>query len=149
MRRLHEITCGCLTLLPNQYDPIAKLLHWLMAASILAMIGIGLYMVTIPPSMRAFRFYDFHKAVGVTLLVLALLRLGWKLYRPGPAMLTEGVKMWELWLGHAVHVALYLLILTIPIIGWIGASASGLPMSFFGLFPIRLPPSQSEGGNGV
>lgn len=120
----------------QQYDPIAKLLHWLMAASILSMIGIGLYMVTIPPSMRAFRFYDFHKAMGVSLLVLAILRLVWKLYRPGPPMLTAGAKRWELWLGHVVHVALYVLMLTIPIVGWIGASASGLPMSFFGLFAI-------------
>lgn len=121
---------------PSQYDPIAKLLHWLMAAAILAMIGMGLYMVTIPPSMRAFRFYDFHKAIGVSLLVLALLRLGWKLYRPGSPILTEGAKPWELRLGHIVHIALYTLMLTIPLIGWIGASASGLPMSFFGLFTI-------------
>ena len=120
----------------NQYDPIAKLLHWLMAASILAMIGIGLYMVTIPPSMRAFRFYDFHKAVGMSLLVLAVLRLGWRFYRPGPPLLTAGAKDWELRLSRIVHIALYALMLTIPVIGWIGASASGLPMSFFGLFPI-------------
>lgn len=121
---------------PEQYDPVAKTLHWLMALAILFLIAYGLYMVAQPPSMRLFRIYDFHKAVGMSLLVLALARLAWRFVRPAPPTLTEGVKPWELWLAHVVHILLYALMLIIPLVGWIGASASGLPMSFFGLFPI-------------
>lgn len=120
----------------DSYDPVAKILHWLMAFCIFALMGLGLYMVAQPPSLRAFRMFDFHKAFGISLMVLALLRLGWRLYRGAPAPLTEGVKPWELRLAHWVHVALYTLMIAIPIVGWIGASASGLPMSFFGLAPI-------------
>jgi len=121
---------------PDRYDAVAMILHWLMAAAILSLIALGLYMVTQPPSMRAFRMYDLHKAVGISLMVLALLRLGWRLYRGAPRPLEAGVKRWELWLAHVVHVALYTLMIVIPLVGWIGASASGLPMSFFGLAPI-------------
>lgn len=126
------------------YDPVAKTLHWLMALAILFLIGFGLYMVTQPPSLRTYRMFDFHKAVGISLMVLAILRLGWRLYRPAPPVLTEGVKPWELWMAHVVHIALYALMIVIPIVGWIGASASGLPMSFFGLSPIPalIGPSQ-------
>lgn len=123
-------------MLESHYDPVAKTLHWLMAAAILFMIGFGLYMTTQPPSMRTFRLFDVHKAVGISLMVLAVLRLAWRFYRPPPPVLTDGAKRWELILAHAVHVVLYTMMILIPIVGWIGASASGLPMTFFGLVPI-------------
>lgn len=122
--------------LPAAYDPVAKTLHWLMALAILMLIGFGLYMTAQPPSLRTYRLFDMHKAVGLSLMVLAVLRLGWRLYRPAPPMLTEGARPWELWLAHIVHVALYALMIAIPVVGWVGASASGLPMTFFGLLPI-------------
>ena len=128
----------------DRYDPVAKTLHWLMALAILFLIGFGLYMTTQPASLRTFRLFDFHKAVGITLMVLAVLRLAWRFYRPPPPVLTEGVKPWELWLAHVVHVTLYTLMIVIPIVGWIGASASGLPMSFFGLAPIPALIGSSE-----
>lgn len=107
-----------------------------MAAAIMFMIGFGFYMVSQPPSMRAFKMYDVHKAVGMSLMVLAIARLAWRFYRPPPPTLDEGSKRWELSLAHAVHIALYSLMIVIPIVGWVGASASGLPMSFFGLIQI-------------
>ena len=128
----------------EHYDPVAKTLHWLMALAILFLIGFGLYMTTQPASLRTFRLFDFHKAVGISLMVLAVLRLAWRFYRPPPPVLTEGAKPGELWLAHAVHVALYALMIVIPIVGWIGASASGLPMTYFGLGPIPALIESSE-----
>jgi len=121
---------------PEAYDPVAKTLHWLMAAAIVVMIGLGLFMVAQPPSLSTFRLFDLHKSTGLTLMVLAILRLGWRWHRGAPEPLTQGTKRWELWLAHVVHVLLYVLMIGIPIIGWIGASASGLPMTFFGIAPI-------------
>ncbi|RDE08580.1 cytochrome b [Pelagibacterium lacus] len=121
---------------PETYDPVAKALHWLMALAILSLIGFGLYMTSQPPSLRTYRLFDFHKAAGLSLMVLAILRLGWRIYRPAPPVLTQGTRPWEIWMAHGTHIALYTLMIAIPIVGWIGASASGLPMSFFGVSPI-------------
>jgi len=134
---------------PEAYDPVAKTLHWLMAAAILGMVGLGLYMVAQPPSMAAFRMFDFHKSLGLTLMVLAILRLGWRWYKGAPEALTEGTKQWELHLAHIVHILLYVLMIGIPVIGWIGASASGLPMTYFGLGAIPAVTAASEQVQGV
>ena len=129
---------------PEAYDPVAKILHWLMALAILIMIGLGLYMVSLGPSMRTFRLYDLHKSVGISLLMLAVLRLAWRRYRGAPEPLKEGAKSWELALAQLVHVLLYTLMIVIPIVGWVGASASGLPMTYFGLAPIPAVVEENE-----
>jgi len=129
---------------PETYDPVAKTLHWLMAAGILFMIGYGLYIVRQPPSMRTFRLFEVHKSVGMTLGLLAFLRLGWRMRRGAPGPIAGNSARWELALAHVVHVALYAAMIAVPIVGWIGASASGLPMNYFGLFPIPAAVAPSE-----
>lgn len=129
---------------PEVYDPVAKTLHWGMALAMGAMVCLGLYMQAQPVSMATFHLFDFHKALGLTLLVLAVLRLAWRRFHGAPPMLTEGTKPWELALAKLVHVLLYGLMIAIPIIGWLGASASGLPMTYFGLAPIPAIVGASE-----
>lgn len=129
---------------PEAYDPVAKLLHWGMALALAGMIGLGLYMQGQPVSMRTFQLFNTHKALGITLLVLAVLRLVWRAWRGAPPMLTHQSKAWELLLARAVHVLLYVLMIGIPILGWLGASASGLPMTYFGWtdIPALVGPSE-------
>src|SRR5690606_22897248 len=105
---------------------------------------LGMYMRDQPISLRTFQLFDLHTSFGLLMLTSALLRLGWKFVRPGPQMLVAGSKPWAIWLARVVHVALYVLMIGIPICGWLGASASGLPMSFFGLGPIPALIGDSE-----
>jgi len=118
------------------YDAVAKALHWSMAIAIIGMIVLGIYVSRLPPSMRTFRLFDTHKSMGIALMMLALLRLLWRFFRGAPETLRDGAKRWELFVAHLVHVLLYLLMIGIPLIGWVGASASGLPMTFFGIVDI-------------
>lgn len=126
------------------YDPVAKLLHWGMAIAIFGLIVLGFYMRGQPVSLRTFQLFDLHKSLGLLMLGCAVLRLVWKHIRPGPPVLTRGSKPWELLLARVVHVALYALMIGVPVLGWLGASASGLPMTFFGLRPIPALIGSSE-----
>jgi len=130
----------------ESYDPVAKALHWSMALAILGMIVLGIYVSRLSPSMRTFRLFDLHKSIGLTLMLLACLRLLWRVVRGAPETLRDGTKAWELVVAHLVHVLLYALMIGIPLFGWFGASASGLPMTFYGIadIPRVVPPNKER-----
>lgn len=115
---------------PARFGIVAKLFHWIMAAMILGMIGLGLYMHELPFSPEKFELYGLHKSIGMTILVLALLRLGWRAIdiRPdhSPRIPPEHVK-----LAAAAHWALYGLMLALPLSGWLMTSATGTGIAIF------------------
>lgn len=108
-------------------------LHWLLAVGILAMVGIGLYMVEMPNSMAKLRMYALHKSIGLTILALVVLRLAWRLYAGAPAP-EPGTPRWQQHAATATHWMLYGLMLLMPISGWVFNSASNFPLQWFGLF---------------
>lgn len=120
-----------------RYGSVAMTLHWLIAAAILLNLCLGFYMAEILTNQDPSRFaiIQLHKSVGLTVLILSLLRLGWRLVNPVPplpASMSPGLKT----LAHISHFLLYFLIIAIPLAGWamVSASALGLPTSYFGLF---------------
>lgn len=119
----------------NRYDRVAMSLHWLMAAAIIALLGLGFFMTGLKPgSPLQFKLYQLHKSVGVLVFLLALLRLGWRLgHRPPP--LPESMGAPERLLAHAGHTALYGLMLGLPLAGWAVVSTSpyNIPTMVFGL----------------
>ncbi len=121
-----------------RYGAVAMTLHWLIAAMILGLIVLGWVMVQIPDAEIAvrYRLYQLHKSLGFTVLLLAALRLGWRLINPVPP-LPGGLKPYERRLARATHGALYALMLAVPVAGWIMVSASPFPTGLvFGLFAI-------------
>ncbi len=76
------------------YTPIAKLLHWLTALLVLGMLGVGLWMVGLPLGLTKLYAYAWHKWIGLTVLVLTVLRLLWRIHSP-PPLLPETVTAWE------------------------------------------------------
>lgn len=119
-----------------RYGSVAMTFHWVIAAAVLANIALGLYMADLPRSDPSkFMLVQTHKSIGLTILVLSLLRLGWRLINPVPP-LPRGMPPVLRFGAHASHVLLYFLIVFIPLSGWLLASASPLGNGtlYFGLF---------------
>ena len=120
----------------DQWGSISKLLHWLVVLLILAMAWIGLTMGDLPNGPDKIATYALHKSIGITILVLVLLRLGWRLYAGAPAPV-PGTPSWQDRIASLTHWALYALLLAMPISGWVLNSSSGFPLQWFGL--VNLP----------
>lgn len=132
----------------SRYSRVAMILHWLIAACVVAMVPMGLWMsdaVRDPQTQQtAYRLFQLHKAIGFTILGLTVLRLVWRLTHPVPP-LPAGMKRWEAFSARAVHAAFYTLLIAMPLTGWIYVSTGWaasmdeplqVATSFFGLFTI-------------
>ena len=125
----------------ERFNPLQRLLHWLMAVCILTMLFIGVGMVsTIVP--KYLTLVSIHKPLGVAILVLALIRLAVRLgygAPPLPADLPEPMKL----AAQLSHYALYALMIGMPLLGWGMLSAAAYPVVLFGgiRLPAILPPS--------
>lgn len=113
-----------------------KLLHWLLAIGIVAMAALGLWMkygdITI---VQKIRLYALHKSIGLTFLALVALRLLIRLLdRRRP--LEPPTPRWQRIGAGLSHVALYVLMIGMPITGWLYNSASGFPLQWFGWFQV-------------
>jgi|SRR5579871_5661000 len=119
-----------------RYGSVAMTLHWLIAAFVLVNLCLGLYMAGLPHiDPNRFLIFQTHKSIGLTVLVLSIVRLGWRLINPIPP-LPLGMNP-ALRLGaRAAHYLLYFLIVAIPLAGWamVSSSSLGLPTPYFGLF---------------
>lgn len=113
----------------------ARLLHWSMAVLILAMLLIGVAMVTSLADYHV--LVSLHRPLGILILVLALLRLANR-WRHAPPPLPADLPLWQRRAAHASHVALYALMLAMPLVGWAMLSAARYPVALAG--PLVLPP---------
>ena len=110
------------------YGPAARALHWLSALAILAMIALGLVMVRLPATSeaevaRVFATYSVHKTLGLGVLALAALRIGWTLSHPGPGPLHPERRA-EACLARLVHRTLIGAMLVLPVSGLLHHSAA-------------------------
>jgi len=117
------------------YGIIAQALHWLVAALVLAQLGIGLYAANLPVSLARLQWLSHHKSLGLFILALVLLRLGWRALKP-PPKLPGSMPHWERRAALATHRLFYLLLILAPLAGWLYASAAGLSANWFGLFQV-------------
>ncbi|MDP2366975.1 cytochrome b [Rhodoferax sp.] len=123
----------------HRYTITAIALHWLTALAIVGMLGLGWYMSDLPLSPERLKLYNWHKWAGVSLLGVSLVRLSWRwTHRPPvlPRQVVEQSPAWQLRLAAATHMALYGLLLAVPLIGWAYSSAAGFPVVVFGMLPL-------------
>ncbi|ALG67643.1 cytochrome b [Beggiatoa leptomitoformis] len=118
-----------------RYTTTAIILHWLMALLLFGLLGIGFYMADLPLSPQKLQLYSWHKWIGVTVFLLVLLRLSWRLAHPAPALLS-GMQSWEIYAAHGTHILLYGLMFAIPLSGWLMSSAAGFQVVYFGVLPL-------------
>lgn len=121
---------------PGGYTGVAIGLHWLVVALVIAAWALGLYMVGLPFSPQKLKLYSWHKWIGVTIFLLAVARIAWRIGHPVPA-LPRSVPSWQKSAAAVSHALLYLLILSIPVSGWLFSSASGVPVVYLGV--VTLP----------
>lgn len=119
----------------SRYGIITISLHWIMALIIIGMVCVGLYMADLPIGPLKLKLYGFHKEFGLLVLMLAMIRIVWKIGNISP-LLPASIPPWQQWAAHAVHWAFYGFMFAMPLSGWAMTSAAGLPPSFFGLFTL-------------
>lgn len=117
----------------ERWGTVSQALHWLVAGLILLQGTLGIVMVAIPNSPDKIGLYALHKSIGLTVLALAALRLGWRLYAGAPSP-PVGVPRWQHAAAWGSHQLLYGLLFALPLSGWLFNSAAGFPMQWFGLF---------------
>lgn len=120
----------------DRWGGISQLLHWTIAILIVLIGIVGLVMGELPRSPKYFWVYTAHKSLGLTVLALVLVRIGWRLYAGAPRPV-PGTPRLQALLASATHGAIYLLILALPLSGWIYDSANALrPFRWFGLVEV-------------
>lgn len=128
----------------NKYSKVAILLHWGIALLVFANFYLAIAAEDLPREAQG-AFMVPHKAIGVTILLLSLLRLFWRIgHKPPP--LPESISGWQASLSKFVHFLFYFLIIAVPFSGWLMASAhpQAPPVDFFGLFDATLPIGKSK-----
>jgi cytochrome b561 len=129
------------TLAPVAYPPTSKLLHWMVAISVLVQAPLGLLIAHIELGAWRDASYNFHKSLGVLILGLMLWRLVNRLFVGAPRA-EPTIASWQRVVSSAVHGALYLLLIVQPLVGYLANSAFGASTPFFGLF--EMPPAVAE-----
>jgi cytochrome b561 len=121
----------------NRYASTAIVLHWSIAALVIALIVLGWWMQEIPkqpPGPRA-DAYNLHKSFGLVALALVAALLAWRSTHSPPPL--PPMPRWQARLARGMHLLLYLALLVVAVSGYLGSAYSGYPVKLFGL---TLPP---------
>lgn len=117
-----------------RYTGTAIALHWLIAIGILGAFALGVYMADLRLSPTKLKLFSWHKWAGVTIFLLAVLRLGWRAGHRPPEL--PPMPLWQLRVASLTHGALYVLMFAIPLAGWLMSSAKGFTTVYFGVLPL-------------
>jgi cytochrome b561 len=119
----------------ERYTRTAIALHWLIALLIFVAFPLGLYMSDLKLSPTKLQLFSYHKWIGVTVFVLALARIIWRVTHRPPALPDSIPKLQQI-ASHIVHGFLYALLFAVPISGWLMSSAKGFKTVWFGIIPL-------------
>jgi len=119
-----------------RYSTPAIFLHWIIAAAIVLQIVLANWRMDGPPTPASFAVIQLHKSIGITILLLSLARLAWRLANPPPPH-PATLAGWERVLATAVHWGFYVIMIGMPLTGWLMVSASriAVPTLLYGVVP--------------
>ena len=108
----------------TRYSTVAIILHWLIALLIVANIGLAWVFQNMPKGLAEYQLIQLHKSFGITVLLLSVLRLAWRLFNPPPP--EPSMPKWQLVASQVVHWGFYIIMIGMPLSGWVLVSASPL-----------------------
>ena len=119
-------------------------IHWLMALLMIGMMVGGFVMADMPKDdPLKYPMYDFHKATGMVLLFLIVVRIVIRLTVKAPAY-PKSMPRWQCLVAHALHGILYLLMIALPVSGYLMSTYAGYPVSFYGLFDFPMLVNEND-----
>lgn len=130
----------------TSYSPISKALHWIIAFAVLVMLTVGFSLDNIPEQFSS-TAYMLHRSTGLTILMLMIFRFIW-VHASGKPALPSTVRTWERILSRFVEYGFYVLLIIMPLSGWIMSVAEERVPSYFGFFKVPFPgvgPNKSLG----
>ncbi len=116
----------------ERYTALAMLMHWAIAGLLFFQLGLGWYMDELPEGPDRSAWFALHKSIGLTVFLLAVLRLVWRATH-SPPPLPATLPRWQRAMARGNHGLLYVLIFLQPVTGYLSSSFSGYTTSFFGL----------------
>jgi cytochrome b561 len=120
---------------PDRFGVVTRFLHWAMALLILILLALGQWIASMEVSLSNLWLFGLHKSLGISVLALALVRIAWHLRTPPPAPIGKD-DGWRHFAARIVHFALYILMLAIPLTGWIASSATGIDSVVFQIWTL-------------
>lgn len=121
----------------DTYGSVAKFLHWLIALLIIGMLIFGFLLDYVPKPLQE-QLIGLHKSIGLTILLLLLLRLIWRFFNIQPVYPIT-IAPWEQIAARSVHYCFYIAIFLMPMTGWLMSSFGGHPVNFWGLINVAFP----------
>ena len=117
----------------RRYDAVALALHWSIALLALVQLALGWWMIDIPKTPVGVRaaWFNLHKSIGLTIGLLMLARLGWRLVHATPG-LPGWLPRWQARVARASHALLYGALIVQPLVGYLGSSFTSYPILYFG-----------------
>jgi cytochrome b561 len=116
-----------------RYPLTVIVLHWLIAVAVVGLVVLGWWMQAIPKDPVGPRAdaYNLHKSVGLTVLLVMVIRLAWRASHRPPRL--PPLPVWQARAAHAVHALLYVLMFVDALSGYLGSAVSGFPVKLFGI----------------
>lgn len=126
-----------------KYGSIAQLFHWTIVVLVVTQFVLAQRADALPRGVALLQTLALHKSIGITIFALAVLRLLWRWVNPVPPMPASSPR-WQHLAARISHVALYALLLLMPLFGWLMSSARNFPVSWFGMatLPDLIGPSE-------
>jgi cytochrome b561 len=128
----------------RRYTPTAQALHWLIALLIVVQFVLARMATPLPLGARKLALLAEHKSFGMTVFMLMVIRFAWRLKNPPPSLPTNMHRV-ERFLARFTHVAFYVLLVAMPLSGWLMSCAKNYSVSWFGAFswPNLIGPSET------
>ncbi len=129
----------------RRYTLTAQALHWVTALLMFAVLPFAWVMMNMPRNSPLLeQTYMFHKSIGLTILALVAFRLAWRVWHPAPS-LPVNLARWEALAARASHWLLYLVMIVMPISGYLFSAFKGHSTTYFNLFFVPEPPANAKG----